>query len=47
MPSTIAKTVTGPKFTMIKPTQKRVYFTRHAQGEHKYVVVLNSVGFRF
>jgi len=31
---TNAKTVTHPKFIMAKPTQKRVYFTRHAQAEH-------------
>lgn len=25
---------------MVKPTEKRVYFTRHAQSEHEYVLVL-------
>ena len=25
---------------MVKPTEKRVYFTRHAQSEHEYVHVL-------
>ncbi len=24
---------------MVKPTEKRVYFTRHAQSEHEYVLV--------
>jgi len=25
---------------MVRPTQKRVYFTRHAEAEHKYVLAL-------
>lgn len=25
---------------MVKPTEKRVYFTRDAQSEHKYVLAL-------
>jgi len=34
------KQLQTPKSITVKPTQKRVYLTRHAQAEHKYVLVL-------